>query len=282
MKNITHHIFIIIFILFCNSLSAQDRIKTYEGYQLVWNDEFETDGKPDSTKWGYEYGFERNKELQWYQPLNAYCRDSKLIIEGKREKIKNPNYVANSNDWKKNREYAEYSSACVVTKGLHSWTYGRFEIKAKIPAVKGSWPAIWFLGWGKVKSWPYCGEIDLMEYYRIKDEPTILANTVFGEHIWDSSYTPMSHFFEKDADWENKYHIWRMDWTEEYIRLYLDGELLNETDVSKTVNPDGYNPFQNPQYMLINLAIGERGGDPSNTQFPLFYEIDYVRVYQKK
>lgn len=275
-------LFGIIVLLFAFNLSVNSQSVNYDEYNLVWTDEFNIDGRPDSTKWNYEYGFERNNELQWYQPQNAYCEDGLLKIVAKKEKIRNSRYQADHKDWRHNREYADYSSACVITKNLHSWLYGQFEVKAKIPAVKGSWPAIWFLGAGVVKSWPLCGEIDLMEYYRIKDVPTILANAVWGNHEWNSSYTPMSHFLEKDPEWENKFHIWRMDWTEDYIRLYLDDELLNEIDVTKSINPNGYNPFRNPQYMLINLAIGERGGDPSETDFPLFYEIDYVRIYQKK
>lgn len=255
----------------------------YSKYNLVWSDEFDRAGRPDSTKWNYEYGFERNHEFQWYQPENAYCEDGLLKIVGKREQIRNTRYKTDSKDWRHNREYASYSSACLITKNLHSWQYGQFEIRAKIPAVKGSWPAIWFLGYGKVKSWPLCGEIDLMEHYPIKGVPTILANAVWGDHIWDSSYTPLSHFTEKDKNWADKFHIWRMDWTEEYIRLYVDDELLNEIDVTKTINPDGFNPFKQPHYLLINLAIGgDNGGDPSGTDFPIVYEVDYVRIYQKK
>lgn len=276
-----HFLSLVLSVVFCINTYGQKI--NYDEYKLVWSDEFNKDGRPDETKWNYEHGFERNHELQWYQPQNAYCEDGLLKIVGKREQIRNTRYKDDSKDWRHNREYADYSSACVITKNLHSWLYGQFEIRAKIPAVKGSWPAIWFLGTGAVKSWPLCGEIDLMEYYRIKDVPNILANAVWGEHIWDSSHTPMSHFITKDADWESKFHIWRMDWTEDYIRLYLDDQLLNEIDVTKTINPDGYNPFRNPQYMLINLAIGgDNGGDPSETIFPISYEIDYVRIYQKK
>lgn len=251
-------------------------------YKLVWSDEFETDGKPDETKWNYEYGFVRNQEQQWYQPQNIHCENGLLKIIGKREKVKNSNYIPDSKDWKENREYASYTSGCIITKDRQSWLYGRFEIKARIPAVKGSWPAIWFLGDKRLNPWPLCGEIDLMEYYRVNDVPTILANTVYGRQVWNTSKTPMSHFLRKDKDWENKFHVWRMDWTEDYIRLYLDDELLNETDITKTINPGGFNPFRSPQCLLINLAIGRQGESPDETPFPIVYEIDYVRVYQKQ
>lgn len=253
-----------------------------DGYKLVWADEFEYSGRPDATKWTYEHGFVRNEELQWYQPDNAHVENGMMVITGKRERVLNPYYVAGSNEWRTNREYAEYTSSCVVTTGLHEWLYGRFEVRARIPAVKGAWPAIWFLGDKTVRSWPLCGEIDLLEYYRVDDVPTVLANAVWGNEEWNTSRTPVPHFQESDPDWNSKFHIWRMDWDEEYIRLYIDDELLNEINLSKTINPDGVNPFHSPQHLLLNLAIGRIGESPAETTFPIRYEIDYVRVYQKK
>lgn len=254
-----------------------------EGYTLVWSDEFDQDGRPDAANWTYENGFVRNREHQWYQPENAYVKDGRLVIEAKRESRPNPLYEEGSRDWRKERELVEYTSACVKTVGLHDWLYGVFEVKAKIPAYKGSWPAIWFLGNRDVGPWPLCGEIDLMEYYRVKDEATILANACWANGTWDTTRWPMTHFEERDPTWADKFHIWKMEWDKDFIRLYLDDELLNEVDLAETLNPDGTNPFHHPQYILLNLAIGGiNGGDPSETAFPLFYEIDYVRVYQKK
>lgn len=251
------------------------------GYKLSWNDEFNLNGKPDSKSWKHETGFVRNEELQWYQPDNANCAGGTLKIEGRREKVANPNYVQGSADWRKNREFAEYTASSVTTAGFHSWLYGRFEIRAKIPVAKGSWPAIWTLGISK--GWPSNGEIDLMEFYRIKEIPSILANAAWGtKAIWDGSNMPLTHFTEKDADWTSKFHIWRMDWDQDFIRLYLDDELLNEIDLSKTLNPDGFNPFHQPHFMLLNLALGRNGGDPTQTEFPIVYEVDYVRIYQKQ
>lgn len=254
-----------------------------DGYRLVWADEFEEDGRPDPANWTYERGFVRNNELQWYQPENAVCKDGKLIIEGRRERRRNPNHKKGGGSWKKSRPYIEYTSSCLITKGLHSWKYGRFEIRARIKTEDGLWPAIWFLGVdGK---WPGNGEIDLMEYYGGK----ILANACWqgsrerGKATWDSSRTAVESF--GDPKWDEKFHVWRMDWDSDGIRLYLDGALLNTIDVTKTVNPTNQgprNPFRQPHYLLLNLAIGgNSGGDPSKTPFPNRYEIDYVRVFQK-
>jgi len=247
-------------------------------YSLVWADEFDRDGRPDPAHWVYENGFVRNKELQWYQPDNARIEKGCLVIEGRRERVKNPKYDATSDRWQLNREYAEYTSACVKTKGKHSWLYGRFEVRARIKAQKGLWPAIWTLG--DEGPWPSNGEIDILEFY----QNSILANTAYGTGggVWKTVKTPYQHFTAKDPKWDEKFHVWRMDWDENSIKLYLDDELLNETDVTQTVNPDGKNPFRQKQYILLNLAIGSTGGDPSGTAFPTKYEIDYVRVYQRK
>lgn len=251
-------------------------------YTLVWADEFDQDGPPNPKNWTFENGFKRNQELQWYQPENAFCEDGFLIIEGRRERKPNPNFQEGSDDWKKKRKFAKYTSACLKTKGLHSWQFGHFEVRAKIETENGLWPAIWFLG--NKGEWPSNGEIDLMEYYG----DSILANACWGtkkrwKAKWDSSKRKMKTF--KDPDWSQKFHIWRMDWDEEFIKLYLDGELLNTIDLSKTINPTKRgpkNPFHQPHYILLNLAIGgQAGGDPSKTEFPSRYLIDYVRVYQK-
>ena len=255
-----------------------------QGMTLVWADEFNTDGKPNPEFWKYENGFVRNEELQWYQEANANCKNGVLLIEGRREEIANPAYQAGSQNWKTNRQFAHYSSSSINTRGLKQWLYGRFEIRARIDTTLGSWPAIWTLGINN--PWPSNGEIDLMEFYRVNNNSTILANVAWGTNKayvakWDSERIPFTHFIGKDPNWAKKFHIWRMDWTPESIKLYLDDELLNTTLLSETINPDGTNPFTKPQYLLLNLAIGGNGGNPDQSKFPINYEVDYVRVYQK-
>lgn len=254
------------------------------GYTLVWNDEFNLNGRLDSAYWSYENGFVRNKELQWYQPQNAYCAQGALVMEGKREKVDNPQYEAASSDWRKSRPFAEYTSASVNTRGKKAFQYGIIEVRARIDTALGMWPAIWTLG--VTKPWPANGEVDLMEYYQVENRGSILANAAWAnerrEAVWDEKKIPFSHFLAKDPDWASKFHIWRMDWTEKAIQLYLDDELLNEIDLTQTLNADSFNPFQQPHYLLLNLAIGSNGGDPSATSFPKRYEVDYVRVYQKE
>jgi beta-glucanase (GH16 family) len=251
------------------------------GYTLVWSDEFDEDGAPDPQNWNFEEGFVRNNEDQWYQRENASCSGGLLVIEARRESKPNPDHAPDGNDWRTSREFIEYTSSSLRTRGLHSWKFGRFEIRAKIDVRPGMWPAFWTLG--DEGEWPSNGEIDIMEYYRGK----LLANVAWGTNErwvaeWDTvtkSIAPLG------AGWAGDFHVWRMDWDEASIRLYLDDVLLNETDLTRTINPtdDGpRNPFHQPHYILVNLAIGgNNGGDPSGTEFPARYEVDYVRVYQR-
>ncbi len=250
-----------------------------KGYKLVWADEFNKNGMVDTSIWQFEKGFVRNNELQWYQTQNAWCENGKLIIEARRETRPNPVYKEGSNNWKEKRKDITYTSASINTRGKKAFQYGRFEIRAKIIAQPGLWPAIWTLG--THKEWPWNGEIDIMEYYK----GDILANVATGtaeryKAKWFTTKKPYTSF--NDPDWDKSFHTWRMDWDEHFIRLYVDDLLLNEIRLSDAVNPDGSNPFQQPHYLLLNLAIGgDNGGDPSNTPFPSRYEVDYVRVYQK-
>ena len=253
------------------------------GYHLVWHDEFDAGTKPDGDSWSYEYGFVRNNELQWYQEENATLNTGNLIITGKREEVENPDYKAGSGDWRRSRKTAQYTSSSINTRGKFEFQYGIVEVRAKIDTASGMWPAIWTLG--IERGWPSNGEIDMMEYYQIDGKPHILANAAWGANwknvSWDSAKIPFTEFLKKDPQWPEKFHIWKMEWTPQFIKLYLDDELLNAIDLAETQNPDGSNGFRQPHYLLLNLAIGSNGGDPSKTPFPKEYLVDYVRVFQK-
>jgi len=245
-------------------ITPADAQPSYENYKLVWSDEFEGSGLPDPNNWGYEKGYVRNNELQYYTEKrleNARMENGNLIIEARRD------------NWNGN----EYTSASLYTRGKREFQYGIFEIRAKIDIRKGSWPAFWTLGVSE--EWPSNGEVDIMEYYNGK----LHANVAWGtntrwEAKWDSQTKAVDDEFAKD------FHIWRMHWTEEKIDLYVDDFLQNTTDLSTTINGNLAklrNPFHQKAYIMINQAIGSNGGDPSGTTFPIQYIIDYVRVYQE-
>ncbi len=270
------------------SLWAYQQLAAQE-WSLVWSDEFSSDGRPDEATWNYEHGFVRNEEDQWYQPQNAWQQDGLLIIEARKERRPNPTYRADSRHWGQRRQNIDYTSACLTTQGKREFLYGRLEVSARIPTAGGAWPAIWTLGYGQ--EWPSCGEIDLMEYYRIHGRPHILANVAWGndrryDAVWRSNKVPFTHFTNRDEAWAQQFHVWRMDWDQTAIRLYLDDELLNEVPLAETVNGTighGSNPFTRPQYVLLNLALGGlNGGKIADEALPMRYEIDYVRIYQKK
>ena len=283
MKFITFKFLVlgIVLILVSGFVTSIEKPPKYKGYRLVWNDEFNVDGAPSEKNWNYEEGFVRNNENQWYQRENAYCQNGFLVIEAKKESRINPGFVSHDHkDWRKNRDSIKVTSSCLITQGKHSWQYGRFEMRAKIPVGKGMWPAFWTLG---IKgNWPANGEIDIMEYYTGK----ILANTAWksktGITAWDSRTVPLTDF---KKDWADEFHVWRMDWDSHSIKLYVDDQLLNETDLKETMNDSNQKiiPFQQPHYLLVNLAVGgDNGGLFTAASLPSKFMIDYIRVYQKK
>lgn len=257
-----------------------------DGYELAWNDEF-NGITLNTNKWGFETGFVRNQEPQWYQAANTQVTGGNLVITAKKQQVKNPNYDASSDSWKKNREYAEYTSSSIRSMSKMYMLYGRLEVRAKIPTTSGAWPAIWTLGYeDKTGAWPSCGEIDILEFY----DKSIFANLCWsddwGNDQWRSIKTSYSHFTSQDSHWAEKYHTWRMDWDTNAVRIYLDNELLNVTALSRTeqtVNSRNLaaNPFRTSQYMVLNLALRSADGI-DESYFPLKYYVDYVRYYKAK
>jgi beta-glucanase (GH16 family) len=275
-------LFVSVFILIgCDKKEQTVQAPAPLKYELVWSDEFNTDGVPDAAKWEYDSGFVRNEEAQWYQRQNAICQGGNLVITGKKERKENPNYVAGSTDWRTRRQFVDYTSASLKMIKSHAFRYGKLEVRAKIDAQTGLWPAIWTLG--VEGEWPSNGEVDVMEYYGDK----ILANYAYAsatrwQAIWDGANKPLSTL--GGSLWASQFHVWTLEWDESMMRILLDGELMNSIDVSTTINKsDGKNPFRQPHYVLMNLAMGgTNGGSLTNTILPSQYLVDYVRIYQKR
>ena len=251
------------------------------GSVLVWSDEFDGTGELDPALWGYETGFVRNEELQWYQEDNAVREDGFLVIEGRTEDRPNPDYIPGSSSWKTNRETIEYTASSITTEDRFEWQYGHLVVRAKVTNFMGTWPAIWTLG--TECEWPSNGEVDVMENYG----GNILANFAWGTDTrwspnWDSSHWPVEDMGE---GWVDAFHIWELDWTEDAMTILLDGTILNTVDLNDTVNGSaacaGQNPFRQPHYLLLNLALGgSAGGSVDELSFPTRYVVDYVRWYQ--
>jgi len=228
---------------------AFDPANPPDGYQLVWSDEFsrEPDGLPDPAKWGYEEGFIRNHESQYYTKArkeNARIENGQLIIEARKE-----NYVYD-NSLEHDTMPAHYTSAALETIGKADWQYGRIEVRAKLPAGKGVWPAIWTLGSDiKQVGWPRCGEIDIMEL--VGKQPGIIHGTlhyfVNGKHASKGGQLPIA---QPDAS----FHVYAAEWTPDRIDLFVDDKKYVSFDTSLADN-DGQNPFHKPHFLILNLAL---------------------------
>lgn len=247
-------------------------------WKLVWSDEFNYVGKPDEAKWGYEQGFNRNKELQYYTNQNAKVENGSLIIEARKELVKNPAYKPNSTSWRENREVAKYTSSSLMTLNKASFTYGRIEVRAKLAYGKGVWTAIWMLGENITNvGYPKCGEIDILEYFG-KIPNKIFANIHYEDHGKRASKNGKIEIINPFDD----FHVYAIEWFTDRIDFYIDNTQYMSFSVDNA-GLESENPFRKPQYILINLALGGKsGGDVDDNILPQKYLIDYVRVYQHK
>ena len=257
------------------------------GMKLVWSDEFNADGRPDPANWTYETGYVRNHEAQWYRPESAEVRDGCLVITGEHhdQPLPNPRGAGGRFGFGGDNRPIEYTSACLITKGLHSFQFGRIEARVKAPLMEGSWPAFWTLGVSE--NWPSCGEIDIFEYYK----ETVLANFCWSaaggqwSPEWSTVRIPLGDYRKDDPEWADKFHVYAMDWDENRIVLSVDGVAVNDSSIAEVRNArfrSVSNPFRQPHYLLVNLALGgDNGGDVTAIRFPVQMLVDYVRVYQR-
>lgn len=247
------------------SLNKTITIKINSG--LLWADEFNYTGSPDSNKWGYDIGRGDNgwgnNELQYYTN-----RTSNVVVEGGFLKITAK---------KESYEGAEYTSTRLLTKGKFSFTYGKVEVKAKLPSGRGTWPAIWMLGDNiTTVNWPACGEIDIMEY--VGYQPNVVHSAI---HTTSSSGNTVNHKSYDLTTAEEEFHVYGIEWSSTEIRFYVD-ETLHYTYKPSTYNEATW-PFTKNQFLILNLAVGGNWGGSQGIDdsiFPQQFIIDYVRVYQ--
>jgi beta-glucanase (GH16 family) len=236
--------------------------------ELVWSDEF-SGTSLNTSVWNYETGGNGwgNNELENYTAgtNNAYLQNGSLVIEAKKEKLGNNNYT----------------SARLTTSGKKSFTYGRVDIKAKVPVSKGIWPALWMLGQNiNTVNWPACGEIDIMENI---GETKPSKN--YGTAHWGLSAS--SHLSSGGSSalttglYSDSFHVYSINWTADKIQWLIDD--VKYYEVTKQQITGGNFPFDKPFFIILNVAVGGNwpGSPDATTTFPQKMYVDYIRVYQK-
>ncbi|NNF36463.1 MAG: glycoside hydrolase family 16 protein [Saprospiraceae bacterium] len=261
----------------CAGTKTKSEVKevSSDGYHLVWNDEFEIDGLPDSTKWNYDHGDGcphvcgwGNNELQYYTKKrleNARVSNGKLIIEAHKEKKGNK----------------EFTSARLISRGKADWKYARIEVRAKLPSGRGTWPAIWMLStdWN-YGGWPESGEIDIMEHVGYQADSifgtvhTKAYNHGINTHVGNSAFYP---------DAESSFKTYTIEWSADKIDWFVDdNHYFSFHNEHKTFNEW---PFDQRFYLIMNLAVGGNWGGVEGVAediWPQKLEVDYVRIYEKK
>jgi beta-glucanase (GH16 family) len=253
---------VLLVLISCISMSCNKHVQSKtDRYTLVWSDEFNGTGSPDTTKWGFDIGKGDwgwgNNEQQYYtrRPENAYMSGGTLKIIGKEE-----SYLGSS-----------FTSARLLTKGIFSQTYGKIEVKAKVPKGAGTWPAFWMLG-NDISSvgWPKCGELDILEHIG-RTQDTIYGTLHYPEHSGGKAVT--STTVVRTAS--TAFHTYGVEWSADSIKFYVDdaiyARLANQADM----------PFHHNYHILLNMALGGNFGGPLDPAFKrAVFEVDYVRVYK--
>lgn len=263
MKKVSFFVFVAVFISFpcCRAQSFS---------RLVFEDEFEGRGLPDESLWNYEEGYVRNGEMQYYtagRPENCYRKDGFLHL------------VLWNDSARIGGELRPVTSASIHTRGIAEWKYGKIEVRAKLPACLGTWPAIWMMPAGDTYGeWPKSGEIDIMEH--VGYEPNAIHYAIHSEKYNHTKDNQKRHTVACATSFTD-FHVYSLEWHPNRLEWYLDGVL--QYTVEKTEDDWSAWPFDQPFYLILNLAFGGGWGGRQGvdlSRLPQEYVIDYVRVYQ--
>lgn len=242
---------------------------TYEGYKLVWNDEF-SGSDLSSQSWKFEIGTGcpncgwGNNELQYYRRENTTVGDGVLTIEARKE-----SYQGSS-----------YTSSRIISEGLRTFRYGRVDFRALLPEGQGIWPALWMLGSSfRQSGWPECGEIDIMEMVGGANR----ENTVHGTLHWGQEGNHASaggSYTLPEGTFADEYHVFSIVWDEKAIAWYVNNQRYHTIDITPTELSEFHQDF----FFIMNLAVGGNwpGNPDTTTGFPQRMKVDYVRVFQKQ
>jgi beta-glucanase (GH16 family) len=250
-----------------------DGYQAPKGWNLVWSDEFST-GFVDPKNWNrqVEPAGRFNKEWQRYTDSvdNAYIDQGCLVIK-----------AIHTSD---RHGMDQYTSARLNTAGKHAWKHGKVVARMQLPYGAGTWPAFWMLGAnidenGGDTPWPQSGEIDIMEFYGSKDNAVVEANIHYAGADDRHRQMGAEKFRLQEGRFADAFHVFAMEWDEEKIIWSVDGQEYARHSLSDPV----YSELHQPLFILFNLAIGNSSHRPDDsTQFPQYFYIDWVRVYQKE
>jgi beta-glucanase (GH16 family) len=261
----------------CHRPSASPEQHGPGSWRLVWSDEFNYSGVPDPAKWQYDVGAHGwgNKELQNYtfaRKENSRVENGRLIIEVRRD----------------GPQTQMYTSARLVSKGKGDWTYGRFEVRAKLPSGRGTWPAIWMLPTLKSYGdggWPDNGEIDIMEH--VGFDPNVVHGSVHTRAYYHSIKTQKSARTVVPTS-QTEFNVYAVEWTPQEIRWYVNDNHYFTFKNERLTNPTADHkqwPFDKPFHLILNVAVGGIWGGTHGVDdsiWPQRMEIDYVRIYETR
>ncbi|NKB70668.1 MAG: family 16 glycosylhydrolase [Candidatus Latescibacteria bacterium] len=243
------------------------------GWELVWYDEF-SGAVVDTAKWAFQPGDGcalglcgwGNDELQWYQAANTRLEAGDLVITAKQE----------------SHSGYQYTSSRLRTRGKGDWTYGRFDIRARLPTGRGIWPALWMLPTDEeYGGWAASGEIDIAEL--LGHEPNIVHGTTHYGGPWPRNTSTAGKYTLDEGLFADDYHLFTLEWEETELRWYIDGTLYHRQNKWHSDQGAYPAPFDRRFHLLINIAVGGNwpGAPDASTVFPQEMRIDYVRVYKK-
>ncbi len=247
--------------------------ESYQGFKLVWQDEFNGEGQPNPANWRYDLGDGcpelcgwGNAETQFYtnNPRNVYLKDGFLVLEA----------------WEETLSGHPYSSARIKTQALHTFKYGRIDVRAVLPYGQGIWPAIWMLGQNcPTQGWPRCGEIDIMEL--IGHLPARIHGTAHWDLNGQGHRFVTGHFDLPQGRFADDFHVFSLLWDEQGLTWLVDNQQYHRLTMDEF---GSLNPFKAPFYLLFNIAVGGNwpGYPDQSTVFPQQMVVDYVRYFQKQ
>jgi beta-glucanase (GH16 family) len=260
----------IIFLIACTALPLSSADFPY----LVWSDEF-SNPAIDTSKWGYDTGTGApalagwgNNELEYYtnRPENARIESGNLVIEALKEAYRG----------------SAYTSARMKTKNKGDWTYGRIEMRAKLPRGQGLWPAIWMLPTDNFYGgWAASGEIDIME--ERGQTPSQILGTIHYGGAWPNNTSSGGSYTLTTGTFADTFHVFAIEWVRDTIRWYVDNTLFSTKTSWNSSQAAFPAPFDKRFHLILNVAVGGNflGNPDQTTVFPQRMMVDYVRVYAK-